>query len=136
MVLQDIHHLGHAVTDIEAAVRFYEENLGATAGELEEVPHQGVRVVMLRIGHSHLELLQPTRPDSPVGKFLARKGEGLHHVAFRVADIEKALAELESKGVQPIDESPRTGAGGTRTAFVLHPKEALGVLVELVENPR
>lgn len=135
-MLEDIHHLGHAVTDIEAAVRFYEENLGAVAGELEEVPHQGVRVVMLHLGDSRMELLQPTRPDSPVGKFLARKGEGLHHVAFRVTDIEKALAELESKDVELIDAEPRTGAGGTRTAFVLHPKEALGVLVELVEDPR
>jgi methylmalonyl-CoA epimerase len=135
-VLRDVHHLGHAVGDLEEAVRFYEVNLGAVAGEPEEVPHQGVRVVMLRVGDSRVELLRPTGPDSPVGRFLEKRGEGLHHVAFRVRDIEKALAELKERGVELIDEEPRIGAGGTRTAFVLHPKEALRVLVELVEDPR
>ncbi|MEW6638628.1 MAG: methylmalonyl-CoA epimerase [Actinomycetota bacterium] len=135
-MLRDIHHLGHAVGDIEATVRFYEENLGAVAGEPEEVPHQGVRVVMLRVGDSRVELLRPTSPDSPVGKFLAKRGEGFHHVAFRVRDIEKALANLESGGVELIDEEPRAGAGDTKTAFVLHPKDARGALVELVEDPR
>jgi methylmalonyl-CoA/ethylmalonyl-CoA epimerase len=136
MVLEEIHHLGHAVEDLEGAARFYEENLGATVGEPEEVAHQGVKALMLRVGKSRVELLSPTREDSPIARFLVRRGESLHHIAYRVEDIEAALAELEAKGVTPIDGEPRMGVGGTRTAFVLHPKDALGVLVELVEEPR
>lgn len=134
-MLEEIDHLGHAVENLEEAVRFYKEYLGAGVGEQEEVPTQGVRVVMLRVGHSRVELLQPTRPDSPVGKFLAKRGEGFHHVAYRVNNVEDALAQLERRGVAPLDGKPQAGAGSTRTAFVLHPKDALGVLVELVEGP-
>jgi methylmalonyl-CoA epimerase len=89
---------------------------------------------MFRVGESSIELVQPTRPDAPVGKFLAKRGEGFHHVAFEVEDLGVALAELKRNGVEVIDEEPRKGAGGTRMAFV-HPKGAFGVLTELVELP-
>lgn len=134
-MLDRIYHLGYAVHDIEAAARFYEENFGARPSEPEVVEDQGIVATMFRVGESQIELVQPTRPDSPVGKFLARRGEGFHHVAFEVDDLEEALAELRGRGVELIDESPRTGAGGTRMAFV-HPKGAFGVLTELVELPR
>ncbi len=90
---------------------------------------------MFRVGESSVELVQPTRPDSPVGKFLARRGEGFHHVAYLVDDLDAALAQLKENGVELIDERPRIGAGGMRMAFV-HPKGAFGVLTELVESPR
>lgn len=134
-MLDRIYHLGYAVNDIEAAARFYEENFGAKPSEPEVVEDQGIVATMFRVGESQIELVQPTRPDSPVGKFLAKRGEGFHHVAFQVGDLEESLAELKGRGVELIDESPRTGAGGTRMAFV-HPKGAFGVLTELVELPR
>lgn len=131
-----IHHLGHAVEDLEGAARFYRSYLGARpTGEPEEVAEQGVVALMLRVGDGeNIELLQPTRPDSPVGKFLLKNGEGLHHVAFEVRDIEAALAEHKGGGFEPLDGEPRTGAGGSRVAFLSHPKHALGVLVELVQR--
>ena len=133
-MLDRIYHLGYAVHDIEAAARFYEENFGARPSEPEVVEDQGIVATMFGVGESRIELVQPTRPDSPVGKFLAKRGEGFHHVAFEVDDLEGALADLKAKGVELIDESPRIGAGGTRMAFV-HPKGAFGVLTELVELP-
>jgi methylmalonyl-CoA/ethylmalonyl-CoA epimerase len=134
-MLNRIYHLGYAVEDIEAASRFYEENFGAVVpDEPEVVEEQGIIATMFRVGESSIELLQPTRADSPVGKFLAKRGEGLHHVAFEVEDLERTLAELGRNGVELIDEEPRRGAGGTRMAFV-HPKGAFGVLTELVELP-
>ena len=133
-MLNRIYHLGYAVEDIEAASRFYAENFGAEPGEPEVVEEQGIIATMFRVGESKIELVQPTRPDSPVGKFLAKRGEGFHHVAFEVDDLERALAELKRNGVELIDEEPRRGAGGTRMAFV-HPKGAFGVLTELVELP-
>jgi methylmalonyl-CoA/ethylmalonyl-CoA epimerase len=133
-MLNRIYHLGYAVEDIEPASRFYRENFGVELGEPEMVEEQGVVAVMFRIGESMVELVQPTRPDSPVGRFLERHGEGVHHVAFEVDDLEAALRELRKNGVEIIDEEPRIGAGGTRMAFV-HPKSAFGVLTELVELP-
>ena len=133
-MLYRIYHLGYAVEDIEAASRFYRENFGADPGEPEVVEDQGIVATMFRVGESTIELVQPTRPDSPVGKFLARRGEGFHHVAFQVDDLREVLAELKENGVELIDEEPRRGAGGTRMAFV-HPKSAFGVLTELVELP-
>jgi methylmalonyl-CoA/ethylmalonyl-CoA epimerase len=133
-LLKKIYHLGYAVEDIEAASRFYEEHFGARVGEPEEVEEQGIVATMFDVGESKIELVQPTRSDSPVGKFLQKKGEGFHHVAFQVEDLEAALAELKENGVELIDEKPRVGAGGTRMAF-LHPKDAHGVLTELVELP-
>jgi methylmalonyl-CoA/ethylmalonyl-CoA epimerase len=133
-MLNRIYHLGYAVDDIEAASRFYKENFGAEPGEPEVVEDQGIIATMFRVGECSIELVQPTRPDSPVGKFLARRGEGFHHVAFQVDDLRRVLAELKENGVELIDEEPRRGAGGTRMAFV-HPKSAFGVLTELVELP-
>ena len=134
-MLKKIYHLGYAVHDITAATRFYEEHFGARVGEPEEVEEQGIVATMFEVGESKIELLKPTRPDSPVGKFLERRGEGFHHVAFQVDDLEAALKELKESGVDLIDEEPRVGAGGTRTAFV-HPRDAHGVLTELVELPK
>ena len=133
-MLNRIYHLGYAVEDIEAASRFYENNFGVVPGEPEEVFEQGIIAIMFAVGESRIELLQPTRPDSPVGKFLAKRGEGFHHVAFEVDDLGATLAELEGNGVNLIDERPRRGAGGTKVAFV-HPEGAFGVLTELVELP-
>ncbi len=131
-MLQKIHHLGYAVEDLEAASRLYRERFGARLEEPEMVADQGVRTAMFRVGESRIELLEPTGPDTPVGKFLAKRGEGLHHVAFQVEDIEATLGELGRDGVELIDEEPRVGAGGTRMAFV-HPRSVHGVLTELVE---
>jgi methylmalonyl-CoA/ethylmalonyl-CoA epimerase len=133
-LLDRIYHLGYAVHDVGAAARFYEENFGARPSAPEVVEDQGIVAAMFRVGESQIELVQPTYPDSPVGRFLERRGEGFHHVAFEVEDLEVALAELKRNGVELVDESPRIGAGGTRTAFV-HPKGAFGVLTELVELP-
>jgi methylmalonyl-CoA/ethylmalonyl-CoA epimerase len=133
-VLNRIHHLGYAVEDVEAASRFYKENFGALPGEPELVAEQGIVATMFRVGESRVELVQPTFPDSPVGRFLARRGEGFHHVAYQVDDLDVVLAHLRSNGVELIDERPRIGAGGTRMAFV-HPKDTFGVLTELVELP-
>jgi methylmalonyl-CoA/ethylmalonyl-CoA epimerase len=133
-MLNRICHLGYAVEDIEAASEFYRENFGAVLGEPEVVEEQGIVATMFEVGESMIELVQPTRPDSPVGKFLEKRGEGFHHVAFQVEDLEAALVELKENGVELIDEQPRIGAGGTRMAF-LHPKGVHGVLTELVELP-
>jgi methylmalonyl-CoA/ethylmalonyl-CoA epimerase len=133
-MLNRIYHLGYAVEDIEAASEFYKNNFGATPGEPEVVEEQGIVATMIRVGESQIELVQPTRSDSPVGRFLAKRGEGLHHVAFEVDDLREALAELKRNGVYLLDEEPRTGAGGMKIAFV-HPEGAFGVLTELVELP-
>lgn len=133
-MLNRISHLGYAVEDIEAASHFYANNFGASPGEPEEVVEQGIIAIMFTVGESRIELLQPTRPDSPVGKFLAKRGEGFHHVAFEVDDLVATLAELAGNGVNLIDERPRRGAGGAKVAFV-HPEGAFGVLTELVELP-
>ena len=133
-MLNRIHHLGYAVEDVEAASRFYKENFGVVPGELEVVEEQGIVATMFRVGESMVELVQPICPDSPVGKFLARRGEGFHHVAYQVEALEVILRELRGRGVEVIDQKPRIGAGGTRMAFV-HPKSTFGVLTELVESP-
>ena len=111
-VLNRIYHLGYAVEDLEAASRFYEENFGVVPGEPEVVEEQGIVATMFKVGESSIELVQPTRPDSPVGKFLAKRGEGFHHVAFEVEDLSLTLAELKRNGVEVIDEEPRRGQGG------------------------
>ena len=134
-MLNRIYHLGYAVEDIEAASSFYRGNFGAMPGEPEVVEEQGIVATMFRVGESAIELVQPTRPDSPVGKFLARQGEGFHHVAFEVDDLQSVLAGLKRNGVNLIDEEPRRGAGGMSIAFI-HPEGAFGVLTELVELPR
>jgi methylmalonyl-CoA/ethylmalonyl-CoA epimerase len=111
-MLNRIYHLGYAVEDIEAASRFYSENFGVEPGEAEVVEEQGVVATMFWVGESMIELVQPTRPDSPVGRFLERRGEGVHHVAYEVEDLEAVLRELKRSGVELVDEEPRVGAGG------------------------
>lgn len=133
-MLRRVHHLGYAVEDLEAAARFYQAHFGMKPTEPETVEEQGVRTVAFGVGESAVELLEPTRSDSPVGKFLEKRGEGFHHTAFEVDDLEAALARLKESGAELIDEEPRMGAGGTRTAFI-HPEGAFGVLTELVEPP-
>ena len=133
-LLEKIHHLGFAVADLDAAARFYADHFGAKSSEAEVVEEQGVVTKMFGVGESRIELLQPTGRDSPVGKFLEKRGEGFHHVAYLVVDIDASLAELKGTGVELIDGTPRVGAGGTKMAFV-HPKGAFGVLTELVELP-
>ena len=133
-MLEKIHHLGYAVQSIEVASRFYEANFDVELSGPETVEGQGIVATMFRVGESAVELMEPTRPDSPVGKFLTKRGEGLHHVAFEVEDLEAAMARLKSSGARLVDEEPKVGLGGTRAAFV-HPKGAFGVLTELVELP-
>lgn len=133
-MLRKIYHLGYAVESLEEASAFYREHFGAGISEPEQVAEQGIRTVMFDVGESRIELLEPTAPDSPVGKFLAKNGEGFHHVAFEVEDLSAALADLARDGVDLIDEEPRIGAGGTKMAFI-HPKGAFGVLTELCEHP-
>lgn len=133
-MLGRIYHLGYAVEDLAVAARFYRDNFDVEPGEPEVIEDQGTKATMFRVGDSMIEFVQPIRPDSPVGKFIAKRGEGFHHVAFEVEDIEAALKRLKANGVELIDEEPRPGAGGSRVAFI-HPKGAFGVLTELVELP-
>lgn len=128
-----IDHLGIATRGIEDALRFWEDALGLENVHTETVDDQKVRVAMLPLGESRIELLEPTSDDSPISKFLDKRGGGLHHIAIRVDDIEAALARLKEKGMRLIDETPRIGAEGCRVAFV-HPSSANGVLLELVQN--
>jgi methylmalonyl-CoA/ethylmalonyl-CoA epimerase len=128
-----LDHVAIAVPSITAALPLFELLANATGSPIERVEAQKVDVAFVGSGTGRLELLQPTAPDSTVQKFLDRRGPGLHHIAYRVADIEGALAELAAKGIRLIDEKPRPGAGGHRVAF-LHPQSTNGVLVELVEG--
>jgi len=128
-----IDHIGIATNDIEQLASIYRDALGLNVVETEEVASQKVRVAMLPVGESRIELLEATADDSPISKFLAKRGPGIHHVAFNVDDIRAALAELKSKGARLIDEEPRTGAGGCLVAFI-HPSSTGGVLIELVER--
>jgi len=130
-----IDHLGIAVKAVADAAKMYEQVLGLKVSSMDQVDDQGVRVAMLDIGESRFELLEATRPDSPIGKFVAKRGEGLHHVAVQVEDIEAALAQLKAAGIRLIDETPRKGAHNTRVAFI-HPAGTHGVLLELVEHAK
>ena len=127
-----IDHLGIAVRDLEGALAPY-RLLGLDVHEFETVEDQGVRTAVLPLGESRLELLEPTRPDSPVARFLEKRGEGIHHVAIGVDDVRSALVHLESRGVELIDRAPRRGAGGAMIAF-LHPRAMHGVLLELCQR--
>ena len=130
-----IDHIGIATNGIDDAARFYLDSLGLQIEHVEEVASQKVRVAMLLLGESRVELLEPTSDDSPISKFLAKRGPGIHHIAVRVQDIRASLAELKEKGARLIDEQPRTGAGGCLVAFI-HPSSTGGVLFELVEHPQ
>lgn len=128
-----LDHIGIAVRDLDKAVAYWSELLELKSDHRIPVPAQGVEVVFIPTRGARLELLAATGPDSPIAKFLERRGEGLHHVCFAVRDIEAELADLKSKGVELIDEKPRLGAEGKRIAF-LHPKSTYGVLIELLEE--
>jgi methylmalonyl-CoA epimerase len=127
-----IDHLGIATREIAEALSFWRDSLGLELNEVEEVTEQKVRVAMLPLGESRVELLEPTAPDSPIAKFLEKRGPGLHHIAIQVEDILRSLDRLKRQGARLIDESPRPGAGGSLVAFV-HPSSANGVLLELVQ---
>ncbi|HLP74257.1 MAG TPA: methylmalonyl-CoA epimerase [Bacteroidales bacterium] len=130
-----IEHIGIAVSDLDAAVKLYEKILGTTCYNIEEVADQKVRTAFFRVGETKIELLQSTDPEGPIGKFIEKKGEGIHHIAFAVRDIESQLVEASSRDIRLIDLTPRKGAEGLDIAF-LHPKSTGGVLVELCENKK
>ena len=129
----NVHHLGIAVDDLDAAILVYADLFGATVEHRERVDDQGVEAVSLRVGESRIELLQPLGPDTPVGRFLAKRGPGMHHVAYEVDDVGAALDELTAEGAELIDESPRRGLFGLEVAFV-HPDAVHGVLAEIVSD--
>jgi methylmalonyl-CoA/ethylmalonyl-CoA epimerase len=125
------HHIAVAVSDVDEALTTYVDLFGAVLDHRETVPEQGVDAAMVVLGGNRIELLGATGPDTPVGKFLAKRGPGIHHIAFEVDDIRASLAELASKGAQLIDEEPRRGLHGLEVAFI-HPESSYGVLYELV----
>ena len=127
-----IDHVGVAVDDLDAAIALHEQTYGLALAHREVVEEQGVEAVLLDVGASHVELLRPLQPDTAVGRFLASRGPGLHHVAYRVSDIDAALDALRDRGVQLIDETPRAGIRDSRVAFV-HPRSTGGVLTEIVQ---
>jgi methylmalonyl-CoA epimerase len=127
-----IDHIGVAVEDIDAAIELYRDSFGMELAHRETVESQGVEAVLLDVGDGHVELLAPLGPDTPVGKYMAKNGAGLHHVAYAVDDIDSALEKIAAAGVQLIDSEPRTGIRDSRVAF-LHPRSTGGVLTEIVE---
>ena len=131
-MLTKINHIGIAVQSLDATIPFYRDNLGMAFAGIEEVAEQKVRVAMLSVGESKIELLEPTSAESPVAKFIEKNGAGIHHIAYEVADIEAAIAKLLADGARMVDEVPRNGAHGTRIAFI-HPKSSLGVLTEICQ---
>ncbi|MGB2929834.1 MAG: methylmalonyl-CoA epimerase [Desulfobacterales bacterium] len=133
MKILKIDHLGIAVNSIEDGKNFWTDALGLEFEGSETVEEQKVTTAFFPVGESEVELLESTAPDGPIAKFLEKKGQGIHHVAFRVENVEEALAELKEKGIRLIDEKPRMGAGGAKIAF-LHPKATNGILVELCER--
>ena len=129
-----IDHVGVAVSDLDRATTLYEATFGMPVAHREIVEAQGVEAVLVDVGDGHVELLRPLGPETAVGRFISKRGEGLHHVAYRVSDIDAALARLAEAGVELIDEEARVGIRGSRVAF-LHPRGTGGVLTELVEPP-
>jgi methylmalonyl-CoA/ethylmalonyl-CoA epimerase len=130
-LIHKIHHVAIAVKDLEEALRFYRDTLGLSIHEQAVREDQGVKAALLIIGESEIELLEPLGPDTPVGRFLERRGEGIHHICLQTDDIDKELADLKAKGVELIDQEPRQGLAG-RICF-LHPRSTKGVLVELAQ---
>lgn len=129
----EVDHIGIATRQLDEALTLWQDALGLRVDHTEEVTEQGVRVAMLALGETKIELLEPLNPGSPVGKFLDKRGPGIHHIAVRVSDIRATLAQLKEKGTRLIDDIPRVGAGGCLVAFV-HPSSANGVLLELVQH--
>ena len=130
-----IEHIGIAVSNLEAAIEFYEKVIGLKCYSIESVPDQKVRTAFFMIGETRIELLEPTDNEGPVGKFIEKRGEGLHHIAFAVKNIEKQLKHAEKLGVKLIDTIPRKGAENLDIAF-LHPKSTSGVLIEICEDKK
>ncbi len=133
MILTEIDHVAVAVTDLDAAIAWYRDMFGATVAHRERIESDGVEEALLKVADSYIQLLTPVSDDSPVARYLARHGEGIHHVGYRVADVAGALARLKSEGARVIDAEPRPGSRGTTVAFV-HPKAAFGTLIELVQE--
>ncbi len=133
MALTEVDHVAIAVNDLDAAIRWYAETLGAQLDHREVIEHDGVEEALLKVADSYIQLLTPTRDDSTVARFLANKGEGIHHVGYRVADCAIALNQAVEAGAKAIDAQPRPGSRGTTVAF-LHPKTAFGTLIELVQE--
>jgi methylmalonyl-CoA/ethylmalonyl-CoA epimerase len=127
-----IDHIGVAVKDIRAALEFFQQMFGAPLAEIEELPDQGVRATLIQVGQTRLELLEPLNEDGPVGRFIQRRGEGLHHLAFNVTDLPGKLKILENEGIELVDREPREGLSGS-IAFI-HPRSVFGILTELVES--
>jgi len=132
-MIKKIDHIGIAVKSLDEAIEFYEKTLGLKCAAREEVPDQKVRTAFFHVGEVHIELLEPTSPDSPVAKFLEKKGPGVHHIAYATDDVVQQLAEAKEEGCRLIDEAPRDGAGGKEIAF-LHPKSTFGVLTEFCQK--
>lgn len=132
-MFEKIDHIGIAVNDLKKAIALYGDQLGFTLAGTEEIAEQKVRVAFFPIGESKIELLETTDPEGPVGKFIRRNGEGIHHISFRVSDLEASLKQLQERGVELIDEKPRYGAGGAKIAF-LHPRSTGGILVEICQR--
>ena len=135
MELTHIEHIGIAVKSLETAIPYYEQKLGLKCYSIEEVKDQKVKTAFFKIGQTKLELLESTDPEGTIAKFIEKRGEGVHHIAFATNGVQNALNELASKGVQLIDKAPRKGAEGLNIGF-LHPKSTIGVLTELCEDPR
>ena len=133
MLLTEIDHVAIAVNDLDAAIDYYERAFGATVDHREVVERDGVEEALLKVADSYIQLTAATRDDSPIAKYLAKRGEGLHHVGYRVDDCAVALAAMVAAGATPIDQAPRPGSRGTTVAFV-HPKGSFGTLIELVQE--
>jgi methylmalonyl-CoA/ethylmalonyl-CoA epimerase len=133
MLLTEIDHVAIAVKDLDAAIDYYERAFGATVDHREVVESDGVEEALLKVADSYVQLLTPIRPDSPVAKAIEKRGEGLHHVGYRVNDCGEALAAMVAAGATPIDQAPRPGSRGTTVAFI-HPKGSFGTLIELVQE--
>ena len=133
MILTEIDHVAIAVHDIEAAISYYQRAFGATVDYREVVESDGVEEALLKVAESYIQLLTPTRPDSPVAKALEKRGEGLHHIGYRVANCADALAQMIAAGATPLDKAPRPGSRGTTVAFI-HPKGSFGTLIERVQE--
>jgi methylmalonyl-CoA epimerase len=133
VLLTEIDHVAIAVNDLEAAIAYYRDTFGAQVDHREVVESDGVEEALLKVAESYVQLLTPTRDDSPVARYLERRGEGLHHIGYRVDDCAAALEAVKAGGGRVIDEAPRPGSRGTTVAFV-HPKTAFGTLIELVEE--
>ena len=130
-----IEHIGIAVSNLEKAISFYESTFGLECYKIEEVPDQKVRTAFFMVGQTKIELLESTDPEGPVGRFIQKKGEGLHHIAFAVENIEEKLSDAANSGISLIDSKPRKGAEGLDIAF-LHPKSTSGVLIEICEQKK